>query len=227
MSGIGDWLSGRIDNVRAHPFQSGASALAGGFLPGGGLIANQIFNRYNQGQFNNSAQTGYDRSLDQTTMDANSAMNAPLSDPRLNQFDNMGSDGQPSGDQTPVDRGGGNQDNSRLAQALTGQGGGAAGQNFSGPSNWNPQSYSGWNPNQANASQNFGLLDFLGPNPNGQSGPMNHQEHVDSLAQGNGGGMPSNYGVSNFNVGGSPVIFGTQGNDMNGMAMFNPRRYGG
>lgn len=211
----GEFFRSRIDSLRAHPFQNAAGAVLGGFIPGGGLAANAFFNRYNDNQFNNAAQTGMDRSLQQTTMDANSAMTAPLNDPRLNQFDNMGgSQGRNAGQ----DR--------QLVQALTGGGNpGGQGINYSNPGAWSPQSYSGWNPNQANAGQAFGLLDFLGQSPAGQSGPMNHQDHINALAQGNGGGMPGNYGVSNFNVGGSPVIFGTQGNDMNGLAMANRRMW--
>lgn len=94
------------------------------------------------------------------------------------------------------------------------------------PGGWNQQTMSGWNPNQANASQSFGLLDFLGPNPNqspvtmpnGGGPPLGHmtpQARRDGYGMGgyaSGGkfqGTPFQGSVSNFMVGGSPVILGS------------------
>lgn len=55
--------------------------------------------------------------------------------------------------------------------------------------------------------------------------PMSHQErqdYRDDLGN-NGAGRSGNYGVSNFDVGGSPVIFGDNGGDLNQRALFNWR----
>lgn len=88
--GIGDYLSGRVDSWRAHPFQNGLSTLAGVF--GGPLAsigAQQGFNRYNDNQFNNMAQTNQDRMSQQLNMDTNANMNAPLAGP-LGDYDRGG-----------------------------------------------------------------------------------------------------------------------------------------
>lgn len=180
-----DALRERVSNMRAHPFQNIVSGIAGAVGgPLGGMASRGLFNRYNQGQFDNAANTNQARVTDQMGIDTNDAMNKPLNGP-LGQFGN---------------------DNSQLAQALTGgpQGGGygnPGGYNMS--QNWNPQSFSGG----SNVVQ--GILDQL---PGGSNfTPLTHQEHLQNIEnqQNQGGGMPgANYGVSNFMAGGSPVITG-------------------
>lgn len=49
-------FAGMIDRWRAHPWQQATSTVAGFLLPGGNVGANQIFNWYNNGQFNGAAQ---------------------------------------------------------------------------------------------------------------------------------------------------------------------------
>jgi hypothetical protein len=46
-------------DVRAHPFQSLLSTVAGGLVPGGSIAAHALFNRYNNNQFNNNVQQSY------------------------------------------------------------------------------------------------------------------------------------------------------------------------
>ena len=213
-----DFFRSRLDNIRAHPFQNIASTIAGGLIPGGGLAAQAGFNRYNDSRFNNSAQTLQNRATDMGNLAGQSGFDRPLNGPNALVSGLSEIDGGRGPDAT--DQG--------LMQALQGSGGG---QNAGGmvgqyhvPSQWTPQTISGWNPNQANAGQNFGLLDFLGPNPNQQSGPMSHADRIE--ARDNAGGYgdfrnSGNYGVSNFMVGGSPVIGGVRPSmgDMNGLAV--------
>jgi len=227
--GPADFFRSRFDNIRAHPIQNLASTVFGGFVPGGGIAANALFNRYNDNRFNNSAQQFQDLTRDQSNMDTNAAMNKPLSGP-LGDYDRQ----NPFGEAPSSGSDKQNQDQ-QLGLALTGSGGGMSGggpmggMGYQPIGGWNQGTMSGWNGNQANASQAFGLLDFLGQNPNQPFNlPTTPSAHSpEALRDGTfGGGMGmggrgANYGVSNFNVGGSPVIFGT---DPNQMVMANGRR---
>lgn len=221
MPGPVDFFRSRFDNLRAHPFQFGLSTLAGGLVPGGGLLANAAFNRYNNNNFNNAASQSYQHGEDIGNQAAQAGFDRPLNGPNalVSGLDRR----------NDLDHG--------LADALTGGGGGMNGGGYTGPtqspSQWTQQSISGWNPNQANANQNFGLLDFLGPstNPGGQASHQEIKERLDNRANmgGGSGGNPALYGVSNFMVGGSPVINGVRpaGGDMNQLATYNGRRFGG
>jgi hypothetical protein len=217
MPGPLEMLQQRFSNIRAHPFQNIASGVAGGLFPGAGLLANNIFNRYNQGQFNSSANQANQNLGDQIGQTSQGIFDRPLNGPL----------GQAQG---------GN-DNAPLAQALSGGGqGGGMGGGYQGPQqSWNQGQ--NWQ-NQTGGSGGF--LDFLTQGapqtPNGsffqdpqyqshegESGPQWRRDQAES---GGGGGMPANYGVSNFNVGGSPVIFGVRpsGYDPNGQ-VYNNRKY--
>lgn len=232
MQGPIDYARGRIDNWRAHPFQNIASTLFGGFVPGGGLAANALFNRYNDSRFNSSTNQANSLINDQLGIDTNQAMNRPLSGP-LGQFDDQGTYGNGG---APTSGGRAEQDR-QLGQALQGGGGGQSfggsmgGAGYAPPGGWNQVSMSGWNPNQASGSQAFGLLDFLGPNMNkpfdipttpSSGGHMSPEARREGSNVGPGIG---NYGVSNFMVGGSPVIFGA--GDPNGRYRNRGSQYGG
>jgi hypothetical protein len=234
-----DFFRSRMDNLRAHPFQNIMGAVAGGFVPGGGLAAHALFNRYNDNNFNNAANQVYTRGQDQGNLDASSAMNAPLGDSRLsgdNAFDYTGPTGpNPGRGEAGPSSGVSNQDR-QMMDALTGGGGGQnaggmmGGAGYQPPGGWSQQTMSGFNPNQASGSKGFGLLDFLGSNPNqpfdipttmSDQGEGGGHMSPEARRSGMTGNHPGNYGVSNFMVGGSPVIFGQ---DPNGLAMANGRR---
>lgn len=188
-----DYLRNRVQSWQAHPFQQIASAVGGAFGgPGVGFGLNQLFNRYNDRAFNQAANASYGHGEDLGSQAQATALDKPLNGP-LGKFSN---------------------DQSRaLASALTGNGGGYGGPT-QGPGGWNYGNYLGWNPHQADASQTFGLLDFLGPQP-----PHTNPDARRNADMGQGGmtPMPGLYGVSNFNVMGSPVINGIRpsGGDMN------------
>ncbi len=140
---IGDRIQSRWNTMTTHPLQTLLGLGAGAIVPGGGLIANRLFNRYNQNQFNNSASTDFGNMIDQGNRAGNASIDKPLNGP-LGQF-------------------GGNS-NQSLAQAFMGNVGSPANTGNLNMSNFfgrSPQSFSG--PNAG------GLLDFLGPAP--QSGP--------------------------------------------------------
>lgn len=89
---------------------------------------------------------------------------------------------------------------------------------YQAPTQAGPSSLSDPGANMPDFS-NYGNPDQFIP----QGAPMNHaerQDYRDNLGN-NGAGMSGNYGVSNFNVGGSPVIFGDNGMDPNGRAVYN------
>lgn len=183
-----DALRERVSNFRAHPFQNIASMVAGGLGgPLGGAASRGIFNRYNQNQFDNAANTNQERVTDQMGMDTNDAMNKPLNGP-LGQFEGS--------------------DNSQLANIMAGAGSG--GGHFGNPGGYN-MSQQWQNPSGFTGGSSVvqGILDQL---PGGSNfTPLSHQEHLQNIEnqQNMGGGMPgANYGVSNFMAGGSPVITG-------------------
>ncbi len=64
--GLGDFLSSRVDNWRAHPFQNALSTLGGAVNPALGLGLQQAFGRYNDSQLpsiaNNEVNQFNDRS---------------------------------------------------------------------------------------------------------------------------------------------------------------------
>ena len=237
MQGPFDFLRDRISNLRAHPFQSIASGVAGGFVPGGGLIANNLFGRYNNSRFNNSAQQFQDLTRDQSNLDTNAAMNKPLEGP-LGDYDRnnpYGETGPDSGDQ-----------NRQLAQALSGQGGGMNGggpsyQPYGGPSmsgqQWMDRSGGYGNimgqmlgvaPDQSNLVNQ--LLDPISMGAGlpgsgvlgGAHGPGAVRDYRDGLSLNQNVG---NYGISPMQVGGSNVIFGS--GDPNGLFRHNQRTVGG
>lgn len=218
-----EFFRSRWDNIQAHPGQNAISTALGALVPGGGIAANALFNRYNDSRFNNSAQQFQDRSADLSNLNTNDALNKPLSG-ALGDYDRQ----NPLGEAPSNDSGRAEQ-NRQLGQALTGNGQNAGGMvgNYQPPGGWSQQTMSGWNPNQANANQTFGLLDFLGPNPNQPfdlpaSGHMTPQARRDAMQSGYGMG---NYGISNMMVGGSPVIFGA--GDPNGRYRNRGYDYGG
>lgn len=237
--GFSGMIASRLDNWRAHPFQSLISTLAsgaGGF--GAGMVANNLFGRYNNSRFNNSAQQLQDRSRDLATLNTNDSMNKPLGDDALNGDNGFNWDG-PTGPNSGSGYGG---------EALTGGGsagpyggGGLAGNilNYSGPSmsgqQWMDRSGGygniigqalGLAPDQSPFVNS--LLDPISMGPglpgSGHMNPQARRDYRDGTS--NVGPGIGNYGVSNFMVGGSPVIFGTNGFDPNGAAVYNRRGVG-
>lgn len=233
--GLGDRFRNRIESWRAHPFQNFASTLAGGLAgPAGGELAQDAFGRYNDSQFSRAFDTLGNRSLQQTTMDTNDAMNKPLSG-SLGDYDRL----HPFGEQGP--------------QSMAGQGMGGG---FGGPMGGGGYSYgnfAGQLRGEAPPQQSSFVNDILnsistgpglpgtqqgglfgspnGPmsgfNPNGPlsqfspQGPlgqfMNHADRVDyrdNLGN-NGAGMSANYGISPMMANGQQMITGFTGNDMN------------
>lgn len=75
------------ENAQAHPLQTALGAVAGGLIPGGGLIAGQLFNRYNNAQFNNQVVNSGNVTSRQGERAGNAAMDRPLSG-ALGQFNN-------------------------------------------------------------------------------------------------------------------------------------------
>lgn len=254
-----DFFRSRIDQFRAHPIQGliglGAGAVGSAFGgPAGGQFASALtrrgFDRYNNSQFSGNIGSALDRSLDQTTLDTNDAMNKPLNDDRLGgntPFGWVGPTGPNSG--TDVNGPGFNDSGTRaqqdrqLGDALTGGGGGTYGggpsyQPYSGPSmsgqQWMDRSGGygniigqtlGLAPDQSPLVNS--LLDpiSMGPGLPG-SGHMNPQARRDYReGTSNVGPGIGNYGVSNFMVGGSPVIFGA--GDPNGRYRMRGTQYGG
>lgn len=91
-------------NAQAHPFQTALGAVAGGLVPGGGLIAGRLFGMYNNNQMNNQVNNSAATIGQQGQMAGDNAMNAPLNGP-LGQFGN--SDGTQTGNNgVPTDSNG-------------------------------------------------------------------------------------------------------------------------
>ena len=242
-----EFFRNRLDSWMAHPVQNIASTVAGGLLgPEAGFGAQHGFQLYNDNRFNNAAQNLGNRSLDLSTLNTNDRMNAPLADPRLsgdNQFGWSGPTGPNDGQST-------SEQDRQLMGALTG--GGGSGGGYGGPAGGMPQSYGGpsmsgqqWIDRSGGFGNVVGQLLGVAPDQSSLvnqlldpismgaglpgSGYMNHQErqdYRDNLGN-NGAGISPNYGVSNFNVGGSPVIFGMNGFDPNGRHMYNQTDFGG
>jgi len=248
--GPADFFRSRFDNIRAHPIQNLASTVFGGFVPGGGIAANALFNRYNDNRFNNSAQQFQDLTRDQSNMDTNAAMNKPPGDPRLsgdNGFNWEGPTGSNYGrgeEGSGVDSGTRASQNQQLGLALSGgggmtNGGGPSYQPYGGPSmtgqQWQDRSggYGNIIGQMLGVAPDRGplvdsLLDPISmgaglPGSGQLRGPQAHRDYREGLAL-NGPGV-GNYGVSNFMVGGSPVIFGA--GDPNGIFRHNQHQYGG
>lgn len=195
-----DNLRNNFSNMRAHPFQTAARFGLGLVNPALGMAARQGFNAYNNRQNNNAASTA----LDMTHRSGDQAMQQGMDRPLNGPLGNVPQS-----------------DNSALAGALMG------GNNAPHAGN----SMNGWNMSQNYGASHpsGGLLDFLGPvqqqTPNGSfftdpqyapgSGKLKERQ-----SQGFAG-MPFGTGVTNFMVGGSPVINGVNP----GMGNYN--RFGG
>jgi len=213
-SGPIDYLRGRAQNWQAHPFQNIASTVFGGFVPGGGIAANALFNRYNDNRFNNSAQQFQDFTRDQSNLNTNDAMNKPLSGP-LGAFDRQ----NPYGSETGP------------AQGMGPQGGPSPYSGGYNSQNWNLQQMTSGNaPNQPSSFVNDILNSIsTGPGqPGTQTGGLfDTPRGPEARREGGFSGGPGmgNYGVSNLNVGGAPVIFGS--GDPNGRYRNRGSQYGG
>jgi hypothetical protein len=186
-----DAMRERFGNMRAHPFQNLASGLLGAVVPGGGMIGRGMFNKYNQGQFDNAAQTNAGLVGDQMQMDTNDAMNKPLNG-MLGQFEDSAGPGGGMGGSI---------------------GGPGSGGGYGSNQGWNMSQQWG-SPSSFTGGSSF-VNDIMSQLPGGPSftggQPVTHQDHLMNIEnqQNQGGGMPgANYGVSNMMVGGSPVITG-------------------
>lgn len=244
--GPADFFRSRFDNLRAHPFQNLAGAALGAFVPGGGLVANAAFGRYNDNRFNNSAQAFQDLTRDQSQLNTNDALNQPLGDDRLsgnNGFNWDGPTGPNNGTDYTGDNSGRAQQDRQLGEALMGgggsmNGGGMPSIGYNGPSmsgqQWMDRSGGFGNI----IGQAFGLAPDRGPlvdsllDPismgpglpgSGHMNPQARRDYRDGTS--NVGPGIGNYGVSNFMVGGSPVIFGS--GDPNGRYRMRGSQYGG
>ena len=206
-----DYLRGRVSSWQAHPFQNIASTLAG--VAGGpmaGLGANAAFNRYNDNQFNNSAQQFQDLTRDQSNLDTNAAMNKPLNGP-LGAYDRS----HPYGDPQMGSMGG--------AGGMSSPGGYSG-----GGQNWNlGEMTSGHAPSQPSSFVNDILNSIsTGPGqPGTQQGGLFDQgggnQGPGALRDGTMGNRGANYGVSNMVANGQQMITGM---DPNQMVMANGRR---
>lgn len=192
-----DYLRGRVDSWRAHPFQNIASSVAGAFGgPAAGWGANQLFDRYNSGQFNNAANQFRDNSLQQTTMDANSAMNSPLSGP-LGEYDRKNPFGEGSGGGYGGDLG--------LQQG--GSSGGSPFGGYNGPTqsgsayNWGDiqNSFAGLAPQQPSQFVND-ILNSISAGP-GLPGTGNFGGGPSARRDNAGMGMMPGMGISQFSPG--------------------------
>ena len=214
-----DALRERLNAIRAHPFQEGASAVAGFFGgPIGGGAARAGFNRYNDYSLNHAQDINQSRVGDQMQMDTNDAMNRPLEGP-------LGWDGMYIG--------GGEQGNQALAQALSGSGSGggfggpAGGQSYGSPGGYNmAQGFlpsAGYDQggstfvsglmNELPGGSGFGSETLWSTADNGGS-PLTHQQHLDNLDMkknsmfGADHGLGGNYGISNMTANGQQMITG-------------------
>lgn len=230
-----DFFRSRLDNIRAHPFQSlmefGAGVVGG---PLAQQTAHQGFRRYNDYSINRAADQAFGRAQDLGDQASNNSFDKPLGDSRLsgdNPFDYEG----PTGPNTGRGQMGPNSSDRQMVDALMGGGGGNYGggpgyQGYSGPTmtgqQWQDRTGGYGNivgqmlgvaPDQSPLVNS--LLDpiSMGPGLPG-SGVLNHQQIRDKLSN-EANLRAGNWGVSNFMVGGSPVIFGSRGNDMNQVAM--------
>lgn len=185
--GVGFSPRSMVDNWRAHPGQQAFSTGLGMMLPGAGTLANLGFRSYNNHQFNNAAQLIGQNGAAQGDQAAQAGFDRPLSGV-LGSFDGAGQGAGP----------------------------------MAAPGAW---SYGQFAPPQPNATpwtqqgNPGGLLDFLGAAPQsidpsvgpvGPNGvPVGPQARRD--AAGGIGGMHAGgpMGVTNFNVGGAPVINGS------------------
>lgn len=241
--GFGDYLRDRVDSWRNHPFQNLVGVAAGA---AGGPIASEatrrLFNGYNNYSLNHAYNTGNNLINDQLGIDTNRSLNNPLSDPRLSGDNQFGASDPWANGPDPT-RGGPDRSvqNQQLSSALNGGGGGMSGggpsyQGYAGPSMSGQQ----WLDRTGGYGNIIGQMMGLAPD----RGPL-----VDSLLDpiSMGPGLPGSghmspgarrdsgfgdfrnsglYGVSNFMVGGSPVINGANGMDPNGGYLYNKRGVG-
>lgn len=197
-----------IDDIRAHPFQSFLSALAGALVPGGGLAAHAGFNAYNNHNFNNAAGASYANGAAQGDQAAQAGFDRPLSGALGGYGDNSSSSGY-----------GGTPNTGLFDQMQNSSTNGLF--DFGSNNSMFVPDY-GQSPQQVPNSPAWGQ----GVLPQGAA-PMSHQDRLDyrsGLAM-NGSGTPSNYGVSNFMANGQNVIFGA--GDPNGRYRNRGYEYGG
>lgn len=209
-----DFLRNRIQSWQAHPFQNIASTAFGAFVPGGGLAANALFDRYNNNQFNNSTGSALDRGRQEIDMDTNSALSGPLQGP-LGQYDRS----HPYGD-------------TQTGQVM-GSGGGTYGggpSSYSGPQNWNFGYGSNWATGNAPSQPSSFVNDILNSISTGPGQPGTQQGGLFDTPRGpearreggmGGYGRSANYGISPMQANGQNLIVGM---DPNQMVMANGRR---
>lgn len=187
-----DYLRNRVASWQAHPFQNLVSTGLGVFGgPAASQLASMGFDRYNQGQFNNAANQLQDRSLQQTTMDANSAMNAPLAGP-LGAYDRQHPFGEGGGMMSGGMQGGG------FGGPIGYSGPTQSGQNF----NWQDiqNASAGLAPQQPSGFVND-ILNSISAGP-GLPGTGNFGDGGPSPAnRRDSGGMMPGMGVFNFSPG--------------------------
>lgn len=186
--GFGDRFSNRLDNMRAHPWQTIAGLGAGALVPGGGLIANRLFGMMNQNNFNNASNQLQQNISNQGQRAGQSFMDKPLNGP-------LGS----------VQGGQGNAD---LAQAFLGGGN----QANSGNLNMSNQ-FGNFGHGSYNSPNVGGLLDFLGNAPsNGPGGTFANGGTMQHGSDPGGGGMGSGMGgFGGFGQGGGYAGLGNLG----------------
>lgn len=168
---IGDRIQSRWDTMTTHPLQTLLGLGAGALIPGGGLVANRLFNNYNNNQFNNSADRLQQNITNQGQHAGNNFMDKPLDGPLGNVSGGQGS-------------------NSDLAQAFLGGG------NQANSGNLNMYNQFGRNTQSYGSPNVGGLLDFLGQAP--QSGPGGTFANGGPM---NTGGMGSFGGLGGFGQG--------------------------
>jgi hypothetical protein len=192
-----------FSDIRAHPFQSFLSALAGAFVPGGGFATHAAFNAYNNHNFNNAANTIYDNGAAQGNQAAQAGFDRPLNG-QLGMF----------GDNSSTPGSTGSYNGSMFD--MLGNGGGLF-DSMNQPGSMFVPDY-GQGPQQVANSPAWGQGAMP---PQGIHGPEQRRDYRDGLALNQNVG---NYGISPMQVGGQNVIFGS--GDPNGRYR-NHRDYGG
>lgn len=203
-----DALASRFRNIgqqwRSHPFQQLASLGAGAL--GGPLAARAAqfgFNRYNNAQFGDAANAVADRTMQQGNQAAQRGFDKPLNGP-LGGFEGMG-----------------RPDNSALASALMGGGNyGGTADARNGAYNMAQQFQNGQPPTMASLLSGMpGQQQSMTPqgsfftdpryDPANQQGSGNLRDSRENDTRASM--TPLMQGVTNFSVGGFPVINGSRG----------------
>lgn len=214
-------------DIQAHPFQSILSALAGAFIPGGGFAAHAGFNAYNNHQFNNAFNTSMGNQAAQGDQAAQAGFDQPLNG-RLSLVTGMpGAYGAPSFDGTGNGGTGGNY-NFGGGLGFTGAPSGL----FDQMQDSSQNGLFDYGTNNSMFVPDYGAAADVGSGVYGGGGAhMTHQQIQDYRDNGTNFGMGTgNYGISNLMANGQQMIVGENGGpmgDMNGLATYNPRRYGG